>query len=249
MISSVKRISMILDLFSNDEPSLGNKEIADKLGIHPSSSHHFVKTLCKEGILIQGNDRKYRLGWKLLEWSNRVMYQQEIHHEAGPIMGQLVQQFKGHSHIGMFHEGEVRFVFKVASDDPDLVSTFIGARKPAYCTSSGKVLLAFNPSFLRPTMAKGLEKQSTNTITCVNQLQQELLTIKKQGYAISDDENDTSTYAVAAPIRSYNGQVVASLNFVGERNYMKGKDNKLIIQSVIRSADTISKQLGYISIS
>ncbi|TCJ04333.1 IclR family transcriptional regulator [Cytobacillus praedii] len=249
MISSVERITKILNLFTDSEPSLGNIEIAEKLGIHPSSAHHFVKSMCKEGILIQGNDRKYRLGWKLLEWSNKVMYQQDIHSEAGPIIVNLVRQFKGTSHIGMFHEGEVRFVFKTTSPDADVVPTFIGTtRRPAYSTSSGKVLLAFNPSFIQPTLAKGLLKQSTNTITSVTKLYAELKKIKQQGYAISDDENDFGLYGVAAPIKSYNGQVIASLNFVGEPNYMKGKENKLIIQSVVRSAQAISKQLGYISL-
>ncbi|MBN6886798.1 IclR family transcriptional regulator, KDG regulon repressor [Cytobacillus horneckiae] len=246
MISSIEKMTKILDLFSHDHPSLGNKEIAEWLGIHQSSAHHLIKTMCKEGILIQDNNRRYRLGWKLLEWSNKVMYQEDIHNEAGPIIGNLVRHYKGTSHIGMFHEGEVRFVFKMTSCEIDPISTYIGARKPAYCTSSGKVLLAYNPSFLRPTMAKGLLKQSNNTITSINDLERELKLIRKQGYAISDDENDHGLYGVAAPIYSYNGDVVASVNFVGERHYMK-VNLPHIIRSVVSSAQTISKQLGFIS--
>ncbi|AMM92895.1 IclR family transcriptional regulator [Peribacillus simplex] len=248
MISSVEKVIKILDLFTNEEPSLGNKEIAEKLNMSPSSSHHLVKTMCKEGMLIQGKDRKYRLGWKLLEWSSKVMYQQDIHYEAGPILSNLVLQFRGNSHIGMFHEGEVRFVMKMSSPHAEHMTTFIGARKPAYCTSSGKILLAFNPSFIQPTLAKGLLKHSTNTITCINQLDEELKAIRKQGFAISDDENDFGLYGVAAPIKSYNGQVIAALNLVGDRNYMIGREKTNIIQSVIRSAQMISKQVGYMSL-
>lgn len=250
MISSVGKITNILNLFIDEESSLGNKEIAERLGLPPSSVHHFVKSMCKEGILIQGSDRKYQLGWKLLEWSNKVMYQQDIHTEAGPIIGNLTRHFKGTSHIGMFHDGEVRFVFKMTSPDVDDVPTIIGlTRQPAYCTSSGKVLLAFNPSFIKPTLAKGLFKQSTNTITSINKLYAELKQVQKQGFAISDDENAFGLYGIAAPIKSYNGQVVAALNLVGEPNYMKGQYNKQIIRAVVRSAEEISKQIGYISLS
>lgn len=246
MSSSVKRVARILDLFTKDEPSLSNKEIAESLGIPQSTCHHFVKTLCQEGMLIQGSDRTYRLGWKLLEWSNRVMFQQEIYDEAGPIMAELVRQFTGHSHIGMFHEGEVRFVFKMISADADLVATNMGARRPAYLTSSGKILLAFNPSFLKVILERKQLMQSKNPISCTKKLKNELKVIKEQGYAISDDESNLGLYGVAAPIKSYDGQVVAAINFVGERNYMKG--NQLIIRRVIQSARNISRQLGYLSL-
>jgi DNA-binding IclR family transcriptional regulator len=79
-------------------------------------------------------------------------------------------------------------------------------------------------------------------------LNEELKDVRKQGYAISDDENDYGLYGVAAPIKSYNGQVIAALNLVGDRNYMMGKEKTRIIQSVIRSAQMISKQVGYMSL-
>jgi IclR family KDG regulon transcriptional repressor len=247
MISSVSKISRILDCFKEDGPVLGNKEIAEKLGMNPSSVHHLVSSLCKEGILIRDGRKKYRLGWKLLEWSNHVMYHQDIYHEALPILGELVRNFEATAHIGMFHDGDVRFVLKMASPNAPPVSTYIGANIPAYCSSTGKVLLAFNPSFIKPTIAKGLVKRAPNTITCINTLQKELANIKKNGYAISDNENEYGLYGIASPIKSYNGQTVAALNLVGLPSYMSGKNHELIVKSVIRTAQMISKELGYIS--
>ncbi len=46
-------------------------------------------------------------------------------------------------------------------------------------------------------------------------LKKELQTVREQGYSISDNENDTSTYAIAAPILSYSGETIASVNLVG----------------------------------
>lgn len=206
--------------------------------------------MTQENILVQDRDKRYRLGWKILEWGNKVMYYQDISLEASPIISQLVSRFKGTSHIGMFDEGEVRFVFKAMSPHADVVPTLVGmTRFPAYATSIGKVLLAYNKAFLPPMMAKGMFKQSKNTITNLDTLERELIEIRKRGYSISDHENETNTYGIAAPIESYNGQVVAALNLVGERNYMTGKEHHLIIREVVRSAQMISKQLGYITIN
>ncbi|WP_078379890.1 IclR family transcriptional regulator [Sutcliffiella halmapala] len=247
MISSVLKVSKILDCFTGNEPVLGNQEIAEKLGMNVSTVHHIVSTLCHEGILIQDSRKKYRLGWKLLEWSNHVMYQQEIYSEAIPIVEDLVRQYNGTVHIGMFDAGEVRFVLKVSAKNSVSVPTFVGARKPAYCTSTGKILLSFNPTFIQPTISKGLLQRAPNTITCVKKLKKELDEIREQGYAISNNENELGLYGIAAPIHSYTGQTVAALNMVGPISYMQGSQKQSIIQSVLKTSQQISKELGYIS--
>ncbi|WP_261131881.1 IclR family transcriptional regulator [Bacillus sp. Marseille-Q3570] len=248
MISSINKITKILNCFTNEEPALGNLEISKKLGMNPSTTHHLIRTLCQEGILIQDSRKKYRLGWKLLEWSNHVMYQQDIYNEAIPIVENLIRKYQGTVHIGMFDAGEVRFVLKVAAKDSISVPTYVGAKQPAYCTSSGKVLLAYNPSFIQPTISKGLLQRAPNTITCVDKLMLELKQIRNQGYSISNNENEHGMYAVAAPIQTYTGQTVAALNMVGPISYMQGSESRTIIQSVVRTAQSISNELGYINV-
>lgn len=249
LIGSVAKLATIIELFTDGEPSLSNKEIADKLNLPPSSTHHFLKAMCQQRILIQGSDRRYRLGWKILEWSNKVMYFQDINAEAGPIISQLLTRFKGTSHIGMFDDGKVRFVFKAMSPHVDVVPTFVGrTRFPAHATSIGKVLLAYNKSFMAPMMAGGMLKTTPNTIVCIKTLEEELALVRERGYAISDGENETITYGIAAPIKSYNGQVVAALNLVGEKAYME-KEKSLIIHEVVRAANLISREIGYMTIN
>ncbi|WP_026690950.1 IclR family transcriptional regulator [Alteribacter aurantiacus] len=247
MISSVRKVTRILDCFTNEKPVLGNQEIAEMLDMNVSTVHHLVKTLCAEGLLIQDAKKKYRLGWKLLEWSNHVMYQQDIYNEAIPLVEGLINKFNGTVHIGMFDAGEVRFVLKVAAKDSVQVPTFVGAKKPAYCTSTGKILLSYNPSYIQPTISKGLTQRAANTITCVKEFKEELKEIRKQGYSISNNENELGLYGIAAPIQSYTGQTVAALNMVGPISYMEGRHRNDIIQSVKGTAQSISKELGYIS--
>lgn len=250
MISSVSKMAQIIDLFSAGESSLSNKQIAEKLNIPISSVHHFLKTMCKENILMQDRDRKYRLGWRILEWSNKVMYHQDINTEVAPIVAKLVNRFKGSVHVGMFDQGEVRFIFKAISPHSDVIPTYIGmTRFPAHATSIGKVLLAYNPSFLPAVAQKGMPSYTENTITDMDVLKKELLIIRQQGYAISNCENETDTFGIAAPIKSYNGQVVAALNFVSDVNYFKGSNYQSILNEVIRSAQNVSREIGYITIN
>ncbi|WP_418314668.1 IclR family transcriptional regulator [Salicibibacter kimchii] len=174
------------------------------------------------------------------------MYHQDIN-DALPLVYDLIRKYKCVVHIGMYDAGTVRFVLKVSAEDAvELPTTFLGAKKPAYSTSTGKVLLAYNPSFVQPTVARGLVRESQNTITSTYNLRKELSTIKKNGYALSDNENDTQTFAIAAPITAYSGQTVAALNMVGSIDYMNSINQRQAIQDVVRIAKLISKHVGYI---
>lgn len=249
MIGSVKRACDILSCFSIDEPVLGNAEIAEKLNLSRSTTHHIIKTLCNEGVLMRDGTRKYRLGWKIIEWNNGVMFQHDIYNIALPLVKGLTERFRGTAHIGMYDKGDVIFVLKISSAEADFVPTFLGSRKPAYSTSIGKVLLAFNRTYLQETISRGLSKQGPNTITEVNELKRELADIRKKGYSISNNENDTSTYAIAAPIQSYSGETIAAVNLVGPINYMQSINKKEVIRSLINTGKAVSRELGYIELA
>src|SRR5699024_4559579 len=126
-------------------------------------------------------------------------------------------------------------VLKISSNDSESIPTYLGSRQPAYSTSLGKVLLSFNHKYLQETISAGLIKQGKNTITKINVLKQELDITRKKGYSISDNENNTSTYAIAAPILSYSGETIASVNLVGSISYMKKINIKQITSSVVNT--------------
>jgi DNA-binding IclR family transcriptional regulator len=176
------------------------------------------------------------------------MFQQDIYDRAIPLVKDLVHRFVGTAHIAMFDKGEVVFVLKVSSQEASPIQTYIGSRKPAYATSTGKVLLAFNTTYLNETISRGLLKQASNTITDIDLLKEEMASVRKMGYSISNNENSTSTYAIAAPILSYSGKTIAAVNFVGPASYMLGSHRNNIIKSVINTAQSISLELGYIEV-
>lgn len=248
MIGSVKRACDILSCFTIDEPVLGNSEIAEKLNLSRSTTHHLIKTLCNQGVLMRDGNRRYRLGWKLIEWHNGVMFQHDIYNKALPLVKGLTERFRGTAHIAMYDQGDVIFVLRISSKEADFVPTFLGDRKPAYSTSIGKVLLAFNRTYLQETLSKGLSKQGPNTITEVNKLKRELETVREKGFSISNNENDTSTYAIAAPIQSYSGETIAAVNLVGPISYMQSVNTRQMISSIVNTGKAVSRELGYIEV-
>src|SRR5690625_5300933 len=191
----------------------------------------------------------FLLGCNILSWNNGVMFQHYIYNKALPIVKGLTERFRGTVYIGMYDKGDVIFVLRISAKDAELVPTFLGDRKPAHSTSTGKVLLAFNRSYLQESISRGLSKQGPNTITEVNELKRELEKVREQGYSISINENDTQTYAVAAPIKSYSGETIAAVNLVGSVNYMRNINKRQLISSILNTGRAVSRELGYIEVN
>lgn len=248
IIESVKKACQIISCFSNEEPVLGVGEVADKLNMNISTAHHLVTTLCHEGVLIKDNRKKYRLGWRLLEWNNHVMFQQDVYDKAMPLVKELIQCYRGTVHIAMFDKGTVVFVLRMTSEESVPIQTYVGSRKPAYATSAGKVLLAYNSRYFKETITEGLSSEAPNTITDIQKLKEELQGVRTKGYSVSNNENSDRMYGVAAPIFSYAGEIIAAVNLVGPISYMQGNDRNRMIQSVMNTAKSISRRLGYIDL-
>ena len=81
----------------------------------------------------------------------------------------------------------------------------------------GKVLLAVFPSekVTQSMKTKGLCKLTENTNTSAEKLQKELEKIRKNGFAIDNEECEVGAKCIAAPIRDYTNQVVAAASISG----------------------------------
>ena len=67
IVSSLAKALRVLECFTVSEPELGVTEISKKLGIGKSNAHNIISTYCQMGYLQQLPNRKYTLGYKLLE--------------------------------------------------------------------------------------------------------------------------------------------------------------------------------------
>jgi len=93
---------------------------------------------------------------------------------------------------------------------------------------------------------KGLKKYTDNTITSKEELLIELERIRKQGYAIDNAEHEEGVRCLAAPIRDYRGEVIASLSISGPAFRMNNKDIIHIAKKIKEYCSYISEEIGYI---
>ena len=88
-----------------------------------------------------------------------------------------------------------------------------GSRVPMHCTSMGKLLLANLPKRRRDHLlsVSSLHRYTDNTLTDVEQLEEEFGEIRSRGYSLDNQEFLAGVICVAVPVRDAGGNVRASV--------------------------------------
>jgi DNA-binding IclR family transcriptional regulator len=92
MLASVNRAGRLLALFTAENPSWGITEIAVAIGMPKSSTHLLAQSLEEIGMLRQGSDRRYRLGWRIVRLHRSLISASELYDAAGPVLRSVRQR-------------------------------------------------------------------------------------------------------------------------------------------------------------
>ncbi|WP_160724762.1 IclR family transcriptional regulator [Bacillus sp. USDA818B3_A] len=246
VLQSVQSGLQILQLFTIEKPVWGITEIANLLGMKKSSVSRLVSDLVVEGFL-QKEGNKYSLGFSLLSISGVITSHLEIHRESKDVLKKLVSDLGESAHVAILEGKEITYVHKVECANPVPLLSSIGKKNPVSCTSSGKVLLAFQKKNVIDSMiSDGLPQMGPNSQTDPWVFINQLIDIKKQGYSICIDEMHENAVSIAAPVRDYTGEVVAAVSVVGTRDRIQNDNFNRFIDRTKEAANEVSLRLGYI---
>ncbi|MBU4047794.1 IclR family transcriptional regulator, partial [bacterium] len=144
-------------------------------------------------------------------------------------------------------EGEVLYLAKEESSQTIRMISYVGKRTPLHCTALGKVLLTYLSAEERKRILgeKALPRLTENTITDEEELEKELGKVREQGFALDREENEKDVCCVAAPIRNYQGKVIAAVSISGPVFRIDVNTQNNLKEALVEISEKISKRLGY----
>ena len=83
-----------------------------------------------------------------------------------------------------------------------------------------------------------------NTITDRRELEKELNKIKEQGFALDREENEKDIRCIAAPIRNYQGKVIAAISISGPAFRIDKNTQNKLKRVLLEASKKISERLG-----
>jgi len=250
---SVERGLAILSSFSADRRLIGVSEVAQELGLSRSTAHRYIATLARLGYLYQDpTTRKYVLGPRVLELGFTAINSMELRDVAAPQLRRLCDE-TGHTvNMAILDDVDIVYIerFRASRRNQDAIDLdlHVGSRLPAYCTSMGKVLLAFLPDVERDEVLRRITfaRRGPNTLTSRTALLAELERVRGTGIAVNNEELAYGLRSVAVPVIAADGAAVAAVNLAAHRTMASLDDLVARIGPLMqRTAAEISAQLGY----
>jgi IclR family pca regulon transcriptional regulator len=199
------------------KPKVTQSELSTLTGLTRATARRSLITLTMLGY-VDSNDGIYSLTPKVVELASGYLNSGDAWiATAAPFLEVLRNRVEENVSAVVLDRTDVVYVASFAADTVMSLNVRIGARKPAYCTAMGRVLLAGMPEDCARDVLEmsGIQRKTSTTVVAIDEVMAEIRKAREQGYAIIDQELEPGLIAVAVPIRNLRGQVIAAINICG----------------------------------
>ena len=245
---SLDKSLQVIDRLSKHPGGLNLVELSTMLDFPKSTIHHILDTLIPHDYIAKDPEtRKYSLGFKFLEIGRVILDNIDIRRIARRYLRELHDKCKETVHLAILRNGKVIYIDKIDTPGGLSLATYIGFTTDPHAAAGGKVLLSeLSSREIASIYQDGpLKVYSKNTITHLDRLLDELKRVRKQGYAIDDEEYYEGVRCVAAPIRA-GGEIAAALSITGSIFTMTmERIHGELKELVMRKAGEISSQMRW----
>ena len=202
----------VIEAFGKGRSAQTIADIARSAGLDRAVARRCLLTLVAagyattDGRLFELTPRILRLGHAYLAASLPRLIQ--------PSLDALADSLRESCSASVLDGPEVVYIARASRHHTMGAGLHRGSRLPAYCTSMGRVLLASLPKDQMLTILKSAERPAITerTLTKIPELTAEIDRVRAQGYSIIDQEIETGSRSISAPVFNLSGQTVAAIN-------------------------------------
>jgi DNA-binding IclR family transcriptional regulator len=245
-IVAVERAMVILKIVSQSPDGAGVRAVARQLGYSPGVVQKSIQALAAQGFAEQDpTTQAYRLGPEAVKLGLVALARMDLRTAARPVLERLVEATGETCMLGVASGDHAVYVDQVPSPHEVRMNVAVGVSRPFNCTAVGKALLAYRPDeeIVRLYEAGAFREATDNSIRDVAGMREELERVRVDGVSIDAEEYLVGARCVAAPIRDFEGDVVAAVAASGPADRIAG-NHDVVIAEVRKAAAEISAALG-----
>lgn len=212
-VNAVFRVFTILERIS-ERKDWNLEELSRAAGLAKPTAYRFLQTLQELGFVRRNGEDRYSLTMKLFAVGSRALDHLDLYEAARPIAQSLADQVGETVHMGVLDGLEAVYVLKIESKYTIRMYSRVGRHLPLYCTALGKCLLAWaEPAALDVALgALHLAVFAPKTIVTRVALESDLEKVRRNGYALDDEEHEEGIHCIGAPVFDNTGAVVAAIS-------------------------------------
>lgn len=236
-VRSVRRALDILSLLTEDQPTVPLKDMVDVTGLPKTTVVRLVQTLEQYGLL-WGTPAGYTAGPGLWRWAHLAHTSWELPPDTQKLLRELVDRRGETANLMIRRDIHRICVAQQESPQPLRHVVRVGDELPLWAGASSKVLLMGTTDGL----LKRVAADSPHGAAHVEQLHLWAEEATARGFAVSHGERDVGLTAVAVPIRTPSGVVVAALSLSGPSARIPESVTEDFARDLLETAARIASQ-------
>lgn len=236
----------VLDAVGAHPEGLGQQAIASLLALPRTTTYRLLATLVARGLLRRDPVRKvYGLGFRCFEMARQAHAMPDLVAAAALELRTLRDLTGETTYLATLEGREVMSLERCDGAHSQRSAAVLGQRKPVYCTSQGKAIVAAMGAEAREALLRDLPLKALTplTITDRRRLQAELRITQARGYAIDDEEIVLGVRCVGAPVVDPSGRVRGAISVAGPAYRLTRERLELLGPEVAEAARRVGAQL------
>lgn len=212
-LSTLERGLSVLRAFGRENPQMTLSEVAEVTKLSPAAARRCLNTLVKLGYVAK-HRRHFLLRPEVMSFASAYLDSMSLGEIARPHLQAVRDETGDSSSLAVLSGYDILYLVHVSTNRMVRLAAGIGTRFPAYATSLGRAMLAFEGEEVRDQYLNTcqFETFTEHTVASKNELRQILADIRKCGYATIQDELDYGLVSLAVPILDESGRSIAAIN-------------------------------------
>lgn len=211
-VEAAARTIQLLEAVASSSPAT-IASLTTQLGWTKPMVYRLVRTLHGCGALRLSEDG-YSLGPVMISLGYAALQSVRLVDAARSTLEQVHEQ-TGESVVLTVLDGtDMVYVDFIQADHLLVLNARLGTRLPAYATSSGQALLSRHSTAKLRSLFEdySFDARTSHSITSLKELEQRLEEVRRDGYALMDEELVLGHRSVAAPVVDHRGAVAAAIS-------------------------------------
>lgn len=244
-VASLESGLAVIEAFDARHPKLTLTDVAARTGMTRASARRYLLTLAKLGYA-DYDGKFFSLDLRVLRLGYGLLSAAPLPRKAQPVLDALTLEVEESASVAVLDETAVVFMARAQSRRVFAATAGVGTRLPAYCLSTGRVLLA-QRSDVEVRMLLGhteLKAHTPSTLTDVEEIIEAVRLVRTQGYAISDEEYERGLRSIAVPVPDASGRVDVAMTLSMHASQVSMADVlQRLLPALQRSAEVLASML------
>jgi len=217
-VQSVDRALQIIEALAEDDEGYRLTDLAIRTGLSPSTVHRLLTTLeSRRFVQFDREESKWHIGAQSFVVGSTFLRRRNFAAQALPHLRKLRDQTRETANLAVVDDESIIVISRIESREIMRSLTKVGGRVAMIASGVGKaVLAAYSDADVNAIIHRqGMPRMTEKSIVRAGELFKELELVRRQGYAVDDEEARLGLRCVAAAVFNDCNEPFAAISVSG----------------------------------